>query len=242
MRERPSRSRRHLLRLRPNRCSGTRLRRRPAPNRSRRPLAAAGSAAAAHRTPERCRRSRSRSVAGRQERLRRQARTMAFGQLATWQRGSRNIRLPSPPFSRGSWSARRCPAYRAGKPRSAMRGHRASGSTHSVRRRAPPFGSHPGARPLRRGPQPYSLIRFSSPLLADRTPGRDAGRDPGEKGGLSALSLLEAIIGQHLFDRTGRRGDVPGQKKSDSAADDEQEDDDENFQRDVLSLLNTRRR
>ena len=78
------------------------------------------------------------------------------------QRGSRNIRLPSPPFSTGSWSARRCPAYRAGKPRSAMRGHRASGSTHSVGRRAPPFGSHPGARPLRRGPQPYSLIRFSA--------------------------------------------------------------------------------
>ena len=57
-----------------------------------------------------------------------------------------------------------------------------------------------------------------------------------------ALSLLEAIIGQHLFDRTGRRRDVPSQKKSDSAADDEQEDDDENFQRDVPSLLNTRRR
>lgn len=57
-----------------------------------------------------------------------------------------------------------------------------------------------------------------------------------------ALSLLEAIIGQHLFDRTGRRRDVPSQKKSDSAADDEQEDDDEDFQRDMPSLLITRRR
>ena len=32
--------------------------------------------------------------------------------------------------------------------------HRASGVTHTVGRRAPPFGSRPGARPRRRGPQP----------------------------------------------------------------------------------------
>ena len=39
-------------------------------------------------------------------------------------------------------------------------GHRASGVTHTVGRTEPPFGSRPGARPRRRGPQPYSLIRF----------------------------------------------------------------------------------
>ena len=33
-------------------------------------------------------------------------------------------------------------------------GHRASASTHPVGRTAPPFGSRPGARPRRRGPQP----------------------------------------------------------------------------------------
>ena len=42
-----------------------------------------------------------------------------------------------------------------------MRGHRARAVTHPVGRTAPPFGSCPGARPRRRGPQPYSLIRFS---------------------------------------------------------------------------------
>ena len=41
-------------------------------------------------------------------------------------------------------------------------GHRASAVTHAVGRTAPPFGSRPGARPRRRGPQPYSLIRFSA--------------------------------------------------------------------------------
>ena len=57
-----------------------------------------------------------------------------------------------------------------------------------------------------------------------------------------ALSLFEAIIGQHLFDRTWRRWNVPGQKEADSAADDEQEDDDEDLQWDMPSLLITRRR
>jgi len=38
--------------------------------------------------------------------------------------------------------------------RGAMRGHRASGSTHPVGRTASPEGSRPGVRPLRRGPQP----------------------------------------------------------------------------------------
>ena len=33
-------------------------------------------------------------------------------------------------------------------------GHRASDLTHAVGRKAPPFGSRPGARPRRRGPQP----------------------------------------------------------------------------------------
>ena len=65
-------------------------------------------------------------------------------------------------FSSVSWPARRIPADRAGKARSAMRGHRASGLTNAVGRRAPPFGSRPGARPRRRGPQPYSPIRFSA--------------------------------------------------------------------------------
>ena len=41
-------------------------------------------------------------------------------------------------------------------------GHRANGLTHSVGLKAPPFGSRPGARPRRRGPQPYSLIRSSA--------------------------------------------------------------------------------
>ena len=43
--------------------------------------------------------------------------------------------------------------------------HRASGLTHSVGLRAPPFGSRPNARPRRRGPQPYSLIRYSARSL-----------------------------------------------------------------------------
>ena len=68
----------------------------------------------------------------------------------------------NPHVSPGSWSARRCPADRAGEARSAMQGHRASASTHHVGRIAPPFGSRPGARPRRRGPQPYSPIRFSA--------------------------------------------------------------------------------
>ena len=73
------------------------------------------------------------------------------------------------------------PADRVGAARSAsrvprarertMRGHRTSGVTHTVGRRAPPFGSRPGARPRRAfhargsarcGPQPYSPIRFSA--------------------------------------------------------------------------------
>ena len=54
------------------------------------------------------------------------------------------------------------PADRVGEACSAMRGHRANASTHTVGRRAPPFGSRPGIRPRRRGPQPYSLIRFST--------------------------------------------------------------------------------
>ena len=41
-------------------------------------------------------------------------------------------------------------------------GHRANSLTHTVGRRAPPFGSRSGARPRRRGPRPYSLIRFSA--------------------------------------------------------------------------------
>ena len=65
-------------------------------------------------------------------------------------------------FSPRSWSARRCPTDRVGEARSAMRGHRASASTHAVGRRAPPFGSRPSARPRRRGPQPYFPIRFSA--------------------------------------------------------------------------------
>ena len=68
--------------------------------------------------------------------------------------GARTIQPSSPHFSPWSWSARRCPADRAGKPRSAMRVHRASGLTHSVGRTATPFGSRPGARPRRRGPLP----------------------------------------------------------------------------------------
>ena len=40
-------------------------------------------------------------------------------------------------------------------------GHRASAATHAVGWTTSPFGSRPGARPRRRGPQPYSLIRFS---------------------------------------------------------------------------------
>ena len=60
----------------------------------------------------------------------------------------------SPQFSPRSWSARRCPADRVGTARSAMRGHRASAVTHTVGRTAPPYGSRPGARPRRRGPQP----------------------------------------------------------------------------------------
>ncbi len=62
--------------------------------------------------------------------------------------------VASPHFPPGSWPARRCPADRAGEARGAMRGHRASASTHPVGRTAPPFGSRPGARPLRRGPRP----------------------------------------------------------------------------------------
>ena len=77
----------------------------------------------------------------------------------------------SPHFSPSSWSARRCPADRVGTVRSAScasarvprdAGHRASAVTHAVGRRAPPVGSRPGARPRRRGPQPYAPIRFST--------------------------------------------------------------------------------
>ena len=63
-------------------------------------------------------------------------------------------RATNPHFSPVSWPARRCPADRAGEPRGAMRGHRASGSTHPVGRTAPPEGSRPGARPRRCGPRP----------------------------------------------------------------------------------------
>ena len=61
------------------------------------------------------------------------------------------------------------------------------------------------------------------------------GRDIGLPG---ALSLLEALIGQHLFDLATWRRNVPGQEESDPATDDEQENDDEDFQGDVPSLLN----
>ena len=60
----------------------------------------------------------------------------------------------SPHFPPLSWPARRCPADRAGEARGAVRGHRASASAHPVGRTAPPEGSRPGARPLRRGPRP----------------------------------------------------------------------------------------
>ena len=59
---------------------------------------------------------------------------------------------------------------------------------------APPFGSRPGARPRRAGTRAFERTTRAStvfpdtlfsPLLADRTLGRDAGRDPGENCGLA---------------------------------------------------------
>ena len=69
--------------------------------------------------------------------------------------------------------------------------HRASVSTHPVGRRAPPFGSRPGARPRRRGPQPYSPIRFSARSWRIERPGCDAGRDHGETCGLGSAPEAE---------------------------------------------------
>ena len=100
-------------------------------------------------------------------------------------------------FSPRSWSARWSPADRVGAARSAMRGHRASVATHTVGRRAPPFGSRPGARPRRASTRAEHTMRASTvvpatlfgPLLADRTPGRDAGRDRGENCGLGTTRL-----------------------------------------------------
>ena len=99
-------------------------------------------------------------------------------------------------FSPRSWSARRCPADRVGAARSAMRGHRASAATHAVGRTASPFGSRPGARPRRASTRAERTMRASTvfpdtlfgPLLADRTPGRDADRGLGEKCGLVSRS------------------------------------------------------
>ena len=53
------------------------------------------------------------------------------------------MRGSNPDFPLRSWSARRCRTGRAGKPRRAMRGHRASGLTHPAGSTAPPFGSRP---------------------------------------------------------------------------------------------------
>ena len=77
-------------------------------------------------------------------------------------------------------------------------GHQ-SGLTHSVSRRAPPFGSRPGARPRRAGTRASGATRASTvfpdtlfdPLLADRAPGCDAGRDRGEKCGLGPCAGAE---------------------------------------------------
>ena len=70
-------------------------------------------------------------------------------------------------------------------------------------------------------------------------PGRPTGREEelAAFGYPEALSLLEAVIGQDLFDLPVRRRNVPGQQESDPATDDEQENDDEDFQRDVPSRL-----
>ena len=160
--------------------------------------------------------------------------------------------FPSPHFSPGSWSARRCPADREGEARSAMwgigqarrtlsagqrrpsysntagtarRGTRPAGCAtgapsparishqgHGLRGAVRPTGKErraarcgasgkrldapcrPDSAALRVAPRrPPAASRASTvfpdtlfgPLLADRTPGRDAGRDPGEKCGLA---------------------------------------------------------
>ena len=92
----------------------------------------------------------------------------------------------SPAFSPWSWSARRFPADRVGKARSAG----ASGKRLDARCR-------PESAALRVAPRrPPAASRTSTvvpatlfgSLLADRTPGRDADRDHGEKSGLAGAS------------------------------------------------------
>ena len=111
----------------------------------------------------------------------------------------------SPHFSPGSWSARCCRAAREGKTRSASRVGARCGT--SGKRLDAPCRSDSAAlrvaprRPPAAAPTPPSIqaaaLRAASrastvgtatlfgPLLADRTPGRDTGRDPGEKCGLA---------------------------------------------------------
>ncbi len=89
------------------------------------------------------------------------------------------LRDPRPPW----------PADRAGKPRRAIKGHRASGLTHPV---GGPWGSWAALRVAPRRPpaaSPASTVASATlfgPLLAGRPPGRDADRGGYEKCGLTA--------------------------------------------------------
>ena len=101
--------------------------------------------------------------------------------------------------------------------------HRASGLTHSVGLRAPPFGSRPGARPSRAfhargsarcGPQPYSLMRFSVRSLRIERLGatqavtlvRNAGLQVGRAGGSGSKSHGIPARPASLFGGRRRRG------------------------------------
>ena len=63
--------------------------------------------------------------------------------------------------------------------------YRASGSTPPVGPTAPPSGSRPGAPSASSRASTVGAATLFGPLLAERAPGRDAGRDPGEKCGLN---------------------------------------------------------
>ena len=102
-------------------------------------------------------------------------------------RRPRKARSLSPQFSPRPWSA----PFSGREGRRGAQcdvGHRTSASTHPVGWRAPPFGSRPRRPPTALRASTVFPDTLFGPLLADRTPGRDAGRDRGEKCGLARVS------------------------------------------------------